>query len=102
MRRARPRMAWDDPATVSADGTVVLHCSDIETGLHIECAVVRAYQGRLRAWADRGTGSLVHDELVALPHDLRDPLDETLAAGWLARCRQAALASFSAGDGFRR
>ena len=93
MRRARPRMQWDDPAPVSTDGTVVFHASDRETGLHIECVVVRAYQGRLRAWADRGSGSLVHDEVVPLTHDLRDPVDQALAASWVSRCRESASTS---------
>lgn len=83
-------MGWDDPASVSADGTVVFHASDSDSGLHIECVAVRAYQGRLRAWADRGSGPLVHDEVVPLTHDLRDPVDQALAAQWISRCRASA------------
>lgn len=83
-------MRWDDPAPVSADGTVIFHAGDEASGLHLECSAVKPYWGRLRAWTNRGAGPLVHDELVALAHDLRDPVPEQVSADWMARCRQSA------------
>ena len=97
MRRARPRMLWGDPALSSDDGSVLFHADDSATGLHVEAVWVAPYRGRLRAWTDQGTGPLVHDEPVRLPHDLRDPLDEAVTRAWLERCLGAVSAARTPG-----
>jgi hypothetical protein len=82
-------MRWEDPSPVSEDGTVLWHAALAGLQLHCEATYIKPYVGRLRAWAQRGTGPLVLDEVLCLRHDQREPVASADTALWLARCEAA-------------
>jgi hypothetical protein len=83
-RPVRSLMSWDDTSPTDRDGRVIWWAR-LPGGQLVEVHHTGPYRARLRRWEDRGTGRLLQDEPVRLPHDNRHPPSAEQIRDWRRR-----------------